>query len=140
MRLIYTSPRAENIDRVVALLAEHDIESSVTNRSRYNRPSYDRFSYSQQFDDRDRWPQVWVTRADDFTRARVLLRELGIEPVIRHGEELAEARNPSPTTKRKSAVARARRSGTRIAGRALTRLRKRRRGPPKRNAKAAGPP
>jgi hypothetical protein len=94
---------------VVALLAEHDIESSVTNRSRYNRPSYDRFSYSQQFDDRDRWPQVWVTRADDFTRARVLLRELGIEPVIRHGEELAEARNPSPTTKRKSAVARARR-------------------------------
>jgi len=109
MRLIYTSPRAENIDRVVALLAEHDIESSVTNRSNYNRPSYDRFSYVQQFDDRSLWPQVWVTRADDFTRARVLLRELGIEPVIRHGEELAEARNPSPTTKRQNAVARARR-------------------------------
>jgi len=109
MRLIYTSPRAENIDRVVALLAEQDIESTVTNRSNYNRPSYDRFSYSQQFDDRSRWPQVWVTRADDFTRARVLLRELGIEPVIRHGEELAEARNPSPATKRQNAVARARR-------------------------------
>ena len=109
MRLIYTSPRAENIDRVVALLAEQDIESTVTNRSNYHRPSYDRFSYLQQFDNRERWPQVWVTRADDFTRARVLLRELGIEPVIRHGEELAEARNPSPTAKRRNAVARARR-------------------------------
>lgn len=109
MRLIYTSPRAENIDRVVALLTEQGIESSVTNRSNYKRPSYQRFSYSQQFDNRDSWPQVWISRADDFTRARVLLRELGIEPVIRHGEELAAARNPSPTAQRKGTVARMRR-------------------------------
>jgi len=109
MRLIYTSPRQENIDRVVALFAEQDIESKVTNRSNYNRPSYQRFSYTSQFDNRESWPQVWVTRADDYTRARALLRELGIEPVIRHGEELAAVRNPSPEARRRGAVTRARR-------------------------------
>ena len=73
MRQIYTSPRPENIDRVVALLAEHGIETSVTNRSNYNRQSYQRFSYSARQDSRDSWPQVWITKADDHTRARALL-------------------------------------------------------------------
>lgn len=95
MRQIYTSPRQENIDRVVALLAEQNIESTVANRSNWNRPSYQRFSYAQRQDNRDSWPQVWVNSADDYTRARNLLRSIGIEPVIRHGEELAAARDPS---------------------------------------------
>lgn len=108
MRQIYTSPRAENIDRVVALFAENGIASRVTNRSNYNRPSYQRFSYAQR-QNRDSWAQVWVTHADDYTRARVLLREIGIDPVVRHAEELAEARNPSPATRRQHTVARVRR-------------------------------
>jgi len=109
MRQIYTSPRPENIDRVIALLAEHGIETSVTNRSNYNRQSYQRFSYSARQDSRDSWPQVWITKADDHTRARALLREIGIDPVIRHGEELAAARDPSPAARREHTVARARR-------------------------------
>ncbi|SFS19800.1 Putative signal transducing protein [Dyella sp. OK004] len=109
MRQLYTSPRPENIDRVIALLNEHGIESTVTNRSNWNKPSYERFSYSQRKENRDRWPQVWITRADDYTRARALLRELGIEPVIRHAEELAMARNPSPDLRRQSVAVRARR-------------------------------
>ena len=109
MRPLYTSPRQENIDIVVALMAEHGIEATVANRSNYNRPTWQRFSYSQQRDDRGSWAQVWITRADDYTRARILLREIGIEPVVRHGEELAAARNPTPADRRAHTVARVRR-------------------------------
>jgi broad specificity phosphatase PhoE len=109
MRQIYTSPRPENIDKVVALLKEQGVETTVNNRSNWNRPSYERFSYSQRRENRDSWPQVWVNRADDYTRARNALREVGIEPVIRHGEELAAARNPAPELKRRDVATRIRR-------------------------------
>ena len=110
MRQLYTSPRAENIDRVVALLAEHGIETTVANRSNWNKPTYQRFSYSQRQDDRDSWAQVWVTRADDFAKARGLLREVGIEPMVRHAEELAASRAPaSPEMKRRHVATRVRR-------------------------------
>ncbi len=109
MRQIYPSPRPENIDRVAALLTEHGIECTIENRSNWNKRSYERFSYSQRKENRDRWEQVWISRADDYTRARALLRELGIEPVIRHGEELALARNPNPEIRRRSVANRVRR-------------------------------
>jgi hypothetical protein len=109
MRQIYTSQRQENIDRVVALMNEHAIEARVTNRSNWNRPSYQRFSYSERTDDRETWPQVWIVSADDYTRARELLRSIGIEPVIRHADELAAVRNPSPTYRRRGTVVRVRR-------------------------------
>jgi hypothetical protein len=67
MRQIYTSPRAENIDNVVALMAENGIETTVANRSNYNRRSWQRFSYTQRQDDRESWAQVWVSHADDPT-------------------------------------------------------------------------
>ncbi len=109
MRQIYTSPRQENIDAVVALLAEHGIEATVTNRSNYNRPTWQRFSYMQRRDEQASWPQVWITRADDYTAARALLRDIGIEPVIRHAAELAAARNPSPEDRRLRTAGRVRR-------------------------------
>jgi arsenate reductase-like glutaredoxin family protein len=108
MRQIYTSPRQENIDTVVALMAEHGIEATVSNRSNYNRPTWQRFSYTQR-QDRDSWPQVWITSADDYAKARALLKEIGIEPVIRYSEELAAARNPAPVNQRDRTVARVRR-------------------------------
>jgi arsenate reductase-like glutaredoxin family protein len=108
MRQIYTSPRQENIDTVVALMAEHGIEATVSNRSNYNRPTWQRFSYTQR-QDRDSWPQVWITSADDYAKARTLLKEIGIEPVIRYSEELAAARNPAPVNQRDRTVARVRR-------------------------------
>jgi hypothetical protein len=109
MRQIYTSQRQENIDRVVALMRDNAIETKVTNRSNWNRPSYQRFSYSERLDDREAWPQVWISRADDYTRARELLLGIGIEPVIRHADELAAARNPSPVYQRRGTVVRMRR-------------------------------
>jgi len=109
MRQLYTSPRPENIDRVVALLAERGIDCTVENRSNWKKPSYQRFSYSQRQENRENWAQVWVSKADDYTAARAVLKELGIEPVIRHGEELALARNPTPDMQRQSVSNRIRR-------------------------------
>jgi broad specificity phosphatase PhoE len=108
MRQIYTSPRQDNIDRVVALLTEHGIETTVTNRSNWNRPSYQRFSYSQRNDDRSAWPQVWVKGADDFPKARALLKEIGIEPVVRFQEELQLHRKPDNRPRAQRTAARVR--------------------------------
>jgi len=90
MRQIYTSPRTENIDRVVALLAEAGIETSVTNRSNYAGHDYMGPSYTAKVDS-STWPQVWIVHAEDQTRARALLREVGVEPATRFAAELAEA-------------------------------------------------
>ena len=110
MRQIYTSPRPENIDAVIAVMTEHGIETTVLNRSNWNRPGHRRFSYREPASSREDWEQVWISRADDYTRARALLRELGIEPTIRFGEDLAAARNPTPEARRRHTVARVRRT------------------------------
>lgn len=92
MRQIYASPRHENIDRVVALLAARDIETRVLNRSAWKRSGYQRFSYQYSPEQRENWGQVWVLKADDYAAARNLLRELAIEPSSRHSDELAQLR------------------------------------------------
>lgn len=91
MRRIYTSPRVENIERLVAVMAEHGITTKVTNRRVYDSKSYSRFSYARPGHSDD-WPAVWVKHADDHTRARQLMREIGIEPVTRYAEDLAAYR------------------------------------------------
>ncbi|MBN8726218.1 MAG: hypothetical protein J0H15_00755 [Xanthomonadales bacterium] len=91
MRQIYTSPRIENVQRVVELMAAHGIETSVQNRRDYQGADWKRFSYSRPAD-RNSWPQVSITRAEDLTQARRLLREAGIEPSTRFADELAAAR------------------------------------------------
>jgi ferric-dicitrate binding protein FerR (iron transport regulator) len=90
-------------------MAEHGIEASVANRANYNRSTWQRFSYSQRQDDRSSWAQVWITHPDDYSQARKLLLDLGIEPVIRHAEELAAARSPSPVDRRARVATRIRR-------------------------------
>lgn len=109
MRQIYSSPRPENIDAVIALLGEHGIEASVQNRSNWKRPGHRRFSYLEPDNSRDDWEQVWIAHADDYTRARALLRELGIEPEVRFAADLATSRNATPQARRRNAAMRARR-------------------------------
>lgn len=109
MREIYSSPRPENIDRLVALFAEHGIETRVTNRSSYRRTTYQRASYSPNAN-RAEWMYVAVKYADDLPRARELLRdEVGIKPLTRHSEVLEAARQPG---KKRSAQAVAKRVRT----------------------------
>jgi len=108
MRQIYTSPRVENVDRVVAMLDEAGIATSVTNRRAYAGHDYRRPSYAKP-PDRDSWPQVWVVNADDQSRARALLRDAGVEPPTRFADELAESRgNASPEARRNALVWRVR--------------------------------
>jgi hypothetical protein len=105
MRQIYTSPRMENIQRVVALMAEQGIETSVSNRRAYQGADWKRFSYTAR-GDRDAWPQVSVVRSEDQTRARQILREAGIEPATRFAEELAASRGIGDVTAHRRASAR----------------------------------
>lgn len=88
---MYTSPRRENIDRLVAVMAEHGIATRVTNRRAYGGSTYRRFSYARPGHS-DNWPAVWVTHASDHTRARQLMRDIGIEPTTRYADELAAYR------------------------------------------------
>ncbi len=109
MRQIFTSPRTENIDRVVALMTEHGIATAVQNRSRYDRSGWKRHSYLVRNEHREQWEQVWIRHPDDYTRARELLVSLGLEPLVVHGDELAAARSASPVAHRQHIAARARR-------------------------------
>jgi len=81
----------ENVERVVAMLAEAGIETSVTNRRSWGGSSYQRASYSAK-QNPESWPQVWIVKAEDQPRARQLMREAGIEPAVRHAQELALSR------------------------------------------------
>jgi hypothetical protein len=96
MRQIYTSARNENVDRVVALLREAGIETSITNRSNYKGHDFKGPSYSAK-SDRESWAQVWVVHSEDQARARALLREIGIEPPTRFAEELEASRSKERT-------------------------------------------
>jgi len=100
MRQIYTSARVENVERVVALLAEAGIQTSVTNRRAYAGHDYKGPSYASR-PDPSTWPQVWVVNAEDQPRARALLREIGVEPATRFADELQRSRmEPAAADKR----------------------------------------
>lgn len=105
MRQIYTSPRMENIERVVALMAEKGIETSIANRRAYQGSDWKRFSYTAK-GDRDSWPQVCVVRSEDQTAARRILREVGLEPATRFADELAAARSAGDTSTHRRASTR----------------------------------
>jgi len=97
MRQIYTSPRMENIERVVALMAQHGIRTTISNRRAYEGADWKRFSYTAKAD-RDSWPQVSVVRSEDQTLARQVLRDAGLEPATRFADELAAARGVGAPT------------------------------------------
>lgn len=101
MRQIYTSPRVQNVDRVVELLGEAGIQTSVTNRRAWAGHDYRGPSYAGK-QDPSSWPQVWVVRAEDQPRARALLREAGVEPATRYAEELAHWRSSRESGRRPS--------------------------------------
>ena len=94
MRLIYTSARVENIERVIAMFTQAGIETRVTNHRPWAGHDYKGPSYSAR-GDRDSWPQVWIVKAEDQPRARAMLREAGIEPATRFADELEKSRQPS---------------------------------------------
>jgi hypothetical protein len=101
MRQIYTSPRYENVERVVALLNENKIATTIRNRRDWKGGQWKRFSYTERGES-ESWAQVWVTDSNDQGRARELLREAGLEPATRFADELAAARSPSDPGRHKA--------------------------------------
>lgn len=101
MRQIYTSPRYENVERVVALLTQANIATTIRNRRDWQGGQWKRFSYTQRGES-EGWAQVWVTDSNDQTRAREILREAGLEPATRFADELAAARSPVDPGRHKS--------------------------------------
>ena len=93
MRQVYTSPRAENVGRVVDLLNKAGIETTLTNRVGGKGGEGKRFSYRSGGNERDSWPQVWVVNSNDQTQARQILRDVGLEPAVRFADELAMSRS-----------------------------------------------
>lgn len=110
MRKIYTSPRVENVDRVVQLFAEHGIAARVTNDGGWRGRDHRRFSYFGSGREQSGWPQVWIIKAEDQPRARQLLREIGIKPAVQFGEELDDERGGAspPLARRRRVVTRVR--------------------------------
>ncbi len=110
MRQFYTTPRPENIDRLVALMREQGIETRIIHHANWNRSAYRRFRYTPckhpSCGERDPWPQLWVCHAEDYTRARRLMRELGVEPDVRHAKELAAEHTASTMAHRHHIITR----------------------------------
>jgi hypothetical protein len=94
----------ENVERVVALLAEAGIDTSVTNRRAWAGHDFKGPSYANR-PDPSTWPQVWVVKAEDQPRARALLREIGIEPATRFADELQRSRTAPATENKHGALA-----------------------------------
>lgn len=77
MRQIFSSPRLENVETLEQLLEDAGIATRVTNRTTWNRATKRDFSYALQQHEA-RWPALWVVEADEYARARELLREHGV--------------------------------------------------------------
>jgi hypothetical protein len=104
MRQIYSSPRHENVDRVVKLLNDNGIGTKISNRKSYGGESWKRFSYGAK-DDSENWPKVWVMDSNDLVKAREIMREAGLDPGTRRSEELANAVRRGPQEAPKMSVA-----------------------------------
>lgn len=79
MRMMFTSARTENVERVQALFDDAGIESKITGGRSFKTYSRRGFSYNdRQTSGNDSQPQLWVIKADDYRKAREILLEQGL--------------------------------------------------------------
>lgn len=77
MRVIYSTPRLENAERVAQLLEESGVPVRLLFGPNHRRPSWKGANYRQARDPGN-WPRVLVLNNGDLPRARNALRELGL--------------------------------------------------------------
>ena len=76
MRMMFTSPRLENVEAVQALMQQAGIETRITGGRSYKAFSRRGFSYNSKAPYADEpQAQLWVTRADHYRKAREILLE-----------------------------------------------------------------
>ena len=77
MRVIYSTPRLENAERVAKLLEEAGVPTRLLFGPHHRRPSWKGANY-RQAQDPGNWPRVMVLNNGDLPKARSTLRELGL--------------------------------------------------------------
>ncbi len=94
MRMMFTSARTENVERVKAFFDEAGIETKITGGRSYKTYSRRDFSYNaRQQSANEQQPQLWVIRADDYRQAREILLEQGLLEIQRAHSYLPESLN-----------------------------------------------
>lgn len=92
MRMMFTSARIENVERVKAFFDEAGIENKITGGRSYKTYSRRDFTYNaRQQSTNEQQPQLWVIRADDYRRAREILLEQGLLEIQRAHSYLPDA-------------------------------------------------
>lgn len=79
MRMMFTSARTENVERVQALFDEAGIETKITGGRSFKTYSRRGFTYNErQTTNNEPQPQLWVIKADDYKKAREILLDQGL--------------------------------------------------------------
>lgn len=104
MRVIYTTPRLENAERIADLLRQGEIEVRVLFGPHFKRNTWRGANY-RQAEDPGNWPKVMVVDNADLAKARALLREAGVLGLSsldqdRRVRDPDAAESPAPTSPR----------------------------------------
>ena len=107
MRQMFTSPRLETVEGVARLLNEAGIDTWINDGRSYKGPRRRPFSFRESGDG-GLLPGVWVVKADDLTRARILLRDAGLIDSTRTESSLQHPPNSQSGVSPKRMVTRVR--------------------------------
>ncbi len=79
MRMLFTSPRLENVELVQNLFIEAGIATKVIGGRSYKNYSRREFTYNENKSvTLEQQPQLWVLHADDYRKAREIMLEQGL--------------------------------------------------------------
>lgn len=97
MRLMFSSARLENVERVDALFQQAGIVTKVIGGRSYKGHSRRGFSYNDNsLAQSESPPQLWVLHADDYRRAREILLQEGLLEVTAEGTAVPSFRASTP--------------------------------------------
>lgn len=79
MRIIYSTPRLENAERIAKMLADEGISVRLLYGPHHRRNTWKGANY-RHAGDPGNWPRIMVLNNGDLPRGRVVLREAGVMP------------------------------------------------------------
>ena len=102
MRQIFRSRRLENVEGVARLLAEHGIETHISQPRSYKGNRRRQFSFT---DHNASESSLWIVRGDDITAARQVMAEAGLLEIERIESSFALQGHDKALTPEKKRVA-----------------------------------